>query len=323
LPGEKGRETVHRLKKIIGEAQILADTFYLTLKNGIPLSLFMVAVKELRKEKKVYPYVADGITEPLGVAGSIMSWRSKVDMLLMVIDIGAGTSDLSLYRIHFDPASGKNIAIEIEGSSRGLTEAGNYLDRALIELIVKKSGVTSDDSMWINIRGELELRIRDYKESLFNDEFVFVSLMNGSEVEIELDEFLSLKPVQKFGDSLREAMIEILESIDSSWVNWVRVDPSRYLTVALTGGGSELPMAKTLAKGYIKVKGVDLRIEPALSFPKWLKDLDDGLEAVYPRIAVSLGGARKRLIELGTSAKITAGDVTKVLSLSGYYQKGN
>ncbi|MBK5938930.1 hypothetical protein [Halochromatium roseum] len=323
LPGEKGRETVHRLGRVVGEAQVLADTFYSTLKNGIALVEFLAAVEELRSKPRDYVYVAEDITEPLGVAGSILSWKTVVDMLILVVDVGAGTSDLSLYRVHFDPTSDKNVALEIKDSSRGLTEAGNHLDRMLIELIIKKSGMTSDDPMWVNVRSALELQIRDLKESLFNDEFIFVSLMNGTEVDIELSEFLELDAVAQFGANLRGAMVDILEAVDPSWINWILAHPSRRLVVALTGGGAELPMVKALAAGSIKVNGQHIPVAQALSFPNWLRKLDENLEADYPRIAVSLGGARRRLIQRGAAARITAGDVTQAPKLGGYYVKGN
>ena len=57
LSGEKGRETVHRLRTLVGEAQVLADTFRMTLKDGIPLRDFLCAVRELRRESREYPYV--------------------------------------------------------------------------------------------------------------------------------------------------------------------------------------------------------------------------------------------------------------------------
>jgi hypothetical protein len=323
LAGEKGRETVHRLKRVVGEAQVLADTFYSTLEHGIALEDFMSAVNELRGESRIYPYVAEDITEPLGVAGSMMSWKTPVDSLIMVVDVGAGTSDLSLYRMRFDPETGESIAIEIENSARGLTEAGNHLDRMLIELIIKKSGVTSDDPMWVNVRGALELEIRDLKETLFNDGSVFVTLRNGTDVEIDLNEFLDLAPVVRFGESLRATMSEILESVDASWINWVLAHTGKKLTVALTGGGSELPMVRKLAEGEISVRGRDVPVARAVAFPTWLRELDENLEMDYPRVAVSLGGARRRLIKRGGSARITAGDGTQVPHLGGYFLKGN
>ncbi len=310
LAGEKGRETAHRLRRLIGEAQVLADTFFTTLKDGIPLGVFMKTVKELRQQKLAYPFVADNITEPLGVAGSFLSWESAIDHLVMVIDVGAGTSDLSLFRINFDPASGSHQAIEIQDSSRGLTEAGNHLDQILIELILSKSEVTSEDPLWVNIRSELTLQIRDFKETLFNAEYLFVTLMNGIEVELELEEFLSLDAVKAFGDSLMASMVEILESIDQSWVNWVRANPRRNLVVALTGGGAELPMVQNLAAQPLSINGHALPVVRALRVPKWLADMDANLEDDYPRVAVSLGGARKRLFEHEGTAKTTAGDDT-------------
>lgn len=322
LSGERGRETVHRLRKAVGEAQVLADTFYQTLRNGIPLSEFLAAVKVLRDEPRTYPFVAEDITEPLGVAGSIISWKSPVDMLIIVVDVGAGTSDISLFRIRINPATGEKMALEVKDASRGIPLAGNHLDRMLIELIIRQSGVTSKDPMWLNIRSALELQIRDLKETLFNEGSVVVPLHNNTEVWIKLAEFLALEPVRQFGERLRATMTEILESIDKSWVNWVMAHPNRKLVVALTGGGAALPMVEPLAKGAIEVNGTMVPVAQAQAFPLWLRDIDEGLEADYPRIAVSLGGARKHLIPRG-EASITAGDVTQAAVLGGYYVKGN
>ncbi len=323
LAGEKGRETVIRLRRCVGEAQVLADTFYSRLKEGIALEDFLAALAELRRETRNFYYVAEDVTEPLGVAGSIISWTAAVDNLMLVVDIGAGTSDLSLYRIHINPSLGQNEAMEIEGTAKGLTEAGNHLDRILIELIIKKSGITSDEPMWVNVRGALELRIRDYKESLFNDGYVVVSLLNGMEVEIQLDEFLQLDAVANFGANLRKAMVEILEAVDPSLINWILANPARNLVVALTGGGAELPMVKKLAEESIRIGNLNVPVARALPFPKWLRQIDANLEADYPRVAVSLGGARRQLIKRGSAMKITAGDVTQTPKLGGYYTKGN
>lgn len=241
LTGERKRKAVRRLKQLVGESQVLADTFNIKLKDRNPISVsdFMVAVKSLRANHgdRDYPFVAEEITEPLGVAGSMMSWKweKPVDALIMVVDVGAGTSDISLYRIHFNPESGNDVAIEVRDSSRVLTEAGNYLDSALIELIIKKSGITSDDQLGVNVRGQLELEIRERKETLFTEQSVYISLMNGIGVDVNLEEFLELEAVQSFSTNLRNKMIDILKSIDTSWVNWITADPRRNLILALTG----------------------------------------------------------------------------------------
>ena len=325
LTGERKRKAVDRLKQLVGESQVLADTFNLKLKDSLPISVsdFIAAVTSLRENRMDYPFVAEEITEPLGVAGSLIDWKTPVHALIMVIDIGAGTSDLSLYHIRFEPAvSDKNAAYEVENSSRVLTEAGNHLDNILIELIIRKSGITSDNPIWVNVRGQLELTIRELKETLFNEEYVYIQLMNEIEVYVELEEFLELKPVRDFGTNLKNMMKEVLESIDASWVNSIEATPSRSLAVALTGGGSELPMVKSLAEGSIRVNGKDVPVVRSRQFPNWLRELDENLESDYPRIAVSLGGARKRLIQNEGQAAITGGDVPRPPVLGGYYQKG-
>ena len=320
--GEKRREVRHRLKELVGEAQVLSDTFGPELRSGVPLSSFVCAMDQLRRSPREYPFVLEDVVEPLGVANSIMSWTKPINSLVLVIDIGAGTSDLSLYRLRIDPERNESIGVEVEGSTRVLTEAGNHLDRLLIALIVKKSGITSDDSMWVNVQSALELRIREFKESLFQDRSVFVALENWLEVEIELEEFLELEAVRQFGKNLRSTMVEILESIDQSWVRWIRASLGRYLTVALTGGGAELPMVKELAEGSITIDGGAIEIRRAIRFPNWLREVDENLEGDYPRVAVSIGGGRRRLIERGDTARITGGDVVGPPTLGGYFQKG-
>jgi molecular chaperone HscA len=321
FPSNKSRDVSHQLRQMLGEAQVLADTFASAMTSGIPVAEFVRAVKHLKSAKVDYPFMAEDITEPLGVAGALLSWRNRVDMLVMVIDVGAGTSDLSLYRILVDPEMGLNTAQEVANSARGITEAGNFLDRILIEFILKKAGVKSDTDGAVAARSKLELNIRDYKETLFNEKFLFIALLNGLDVEIELDEFLSVEAVKGFGATLRVTMEEILEAVDVSFVEWILSNPARYLTVALTGGGAALPMVQDLAKGSISVRGQNVPVQAALPFPAWLRTDYAELEDDFTRIAVSLGGARKKLIQRGDGASITAG-LTSAPKLGGYYQKG-
>ena len=322
LEGEKRREVAHELGQLVGQAQVLADTFGDRLAEGISLSEFMRAAIELRSRSLKFPFVMEELTEPLGVAGSLLSWRTSDNRLAMVIDVGAGTSDFSLYRLSVDPKGGKNTAVEVDGSSRGITEAGNYLDRILIALILKRAGVTTDHPRFLAISGQLELDIRNLKESLFNDKSVFVPINDAEDVEISLEEFLKMDAVVKFGDSLKAAMQAILEEVDDSFIHWVSRTPGRYLTVVLTGGGSSLPMVRVLAEGTLKVGNDSIPLAVALPFPKWLEESHPNLEFDYPRVAVSLGGARRRIIRLQGLAMVTAGDVVDKPKLGGYYVTG-
>jgi molecular chaperone HscA len=244
-------------------------------------------------------------------------------MLAMVVDVGAGTSDFSLYRILLDPDTGANDAREVHGSARAITEAGNHLDGLLVQFILKKADVTSTHPKFMKIYSRLELQKRNYKESLFNDRYVYVPLHpDADDVLVELEEFLALEAVRKFESSLRETARDILASVDESLLGWVTANPKRYLTVVLTGGGASLPMVRSLASGSIEVHGRKITLQPALPFPGWLQEEYPELEEDYARVAVSLGGARKRVISKGSAIHVTAGDIVQPPKLGGYYVKG-
>lgn len=302
-------EAENRLRKYLGEAQILADTFYTTLQEGVPLERFLAAVTQIRAGKFQYPFVTQNISEPLGVAGSLLGPETKANMLAMVVDVGAGTTDFSLYRIAVDPDRGINNAFEVENSADCLTEAGNHLDKLLKSIIIKKAGVDSNHPTWVNINWDLDRNIRNYKETLFNENSVVVDLRDLKiDIDITLQEFLAIPQVKLFGENLRNKMTKIMEDVSPEFSNWVVQDPLRKLVVVLTGGGASLPMVKTLAEGSISVHGLSVPLIQAKSFPTWLEKDHADLEYEYPRIAVALGGARKNLIKRGGVMTTTAGN---------------
>lgn len=315
----KSRQTSTVLGEMLGKAQVLADTFETLFLNGIPLAEFMSALTQLNERNIEYPFISKSVTEPLGVAGALISWKGNVNSLLMVVDIGAGTSDFSLYRMNFDETTGVSAAVEVKDSAEGITEAGNYLDNLLMGLIFKTAGVNSEHPLWNNIQGNLKLGLRDYKERLFLDGEVTVRLFDDRLITINLDEFLSLEQVKKFSDSLRECRDRILQRVDASFINGA---PNNSLALALTGGGSALPMVRALANGSVIVNEKELKLVKATSFPEWLREEHPYLEDDFPRIAVSLGGARRKIIEQSGVASVTAGDVKASAQLNGYYTKG-
>ncbi|MEQ8407022.1 MAG: hypothetical protein RKH07_01960 [Gammaproteobacteria bacterium] len=313
------------LKQMLGNAQILADTFSQSIQGGIHVDQFTEALKHLKKESLSYDFITDAVTEPLGVAGSLISWTTSQHTLAMIVDIGAGTSDFSLFRIKYNANTGKSMSTEVVNSSRGISEAGNHLDKILTSFALKKAGIEPDHELYRNIVGNLNKEIRDAKETLFIEGHVTISLFNNEIVEIDLDEFLALKPVKSFAESLQGCFNQILNDVDESWL---RAAPSPSgkprLAVVLTGGGAELPMAIDLATGTVKAQDVVLELAQSVQFPIWLKQSGlEELEDDYPRIAVSLGGARKAIIPHGKSAALTAGDVKESAVLQGYYQKGS
>ena len=159
----------------------------------------------------------------------------------------------------------------MDGTARGITEAGNHLDQILLALILRKSGVDGSHPKYRNITHALERDIRFHKEALFSPAAeASLTLYTGDAVDVSLDEFLAEPAVRLFENSLRTTLTQILESAHPDWINWVRANPSRNLTIVLTGGGATLPMAKQLAAGTVTAHGVTIQVAAAKSFPEWL-----------------------------------------------------
>ena len=333
LAGEKSREVLGKMRMLLGEAQILADSFGESLTLGVPLRDFVETAERVRKMKLEYTFIDEAISEPIGVASSLPSWKSEIEMLALVVDIGAGTSDFGMFKAIFDSNSDeKGSAIEVANSSKSLPEAGNNLDKILTELILKEANVTAEHPHWINIRGALELSIREYKETLFNEGSVVVSLLYENDVEIHRQDFLALNAVKMFEQSIRETVQNILEGIDSSWIDWIgslpesksdgAPKPPRKLLLVLTGGGARLQFIENLLEEPIHVRGKFIEVVRASKTPMWLAKEYPELEEDYPRIAVSLGGARRILFNNKGFASSTASD-SGPRYLGGHYQKGD
>ncbi|MCV4290446.1 hypothetical protein OH708_21265 [Pseudomonas capsici] len=301
----QSREVERELRRLLGEAQVLADTFADRIHEGLSVQEFTQAVRLLRATPRQYDFVSEALTEPLGVANALLSSQSNIRRLILIVDVGAGTSDVSLYRLHADAETGARQAVEAKGAARGIPLAGNYLDRALTELIMLKAGIKHDNPRNVPTRSSLALSIREYKEILFNNGSLDILLLDGQAVEIKVAELDELEPVKKFKSELRKCVTEMLEQIDESWVGAASHDG---LAVILTGGGSNLNMVQELMSGDVQVKGRTIRLIRTASFPGWLKEQDAALEDDFPRIAVSLGGGRLSLIS-STIAQVTAGDV--------------
>ena len=170
---------------------------------------------------------------------------------------------------------------------------------------MKTAGVL-DGSRARALRNRLSLRIRDYKESLFSDGEVSV-FEDDLEASVAYDEFVELPQVKRFTESLSEAMVGVLESVDESWLDWVRAHPGRVLAVMLTGGCAGLPFVRDLAAMTLVINERPVRTAAAQRRPVWLDELSLPAEAEveYGRVAVSLGGARQRLMTERVS-KLTA-----------------
>lgn len=307
-------EVARDLKAMLGEAQILADTFYDELENGVSVSDFKSAANQLSQMNLDYPFITDNLTEPLGVANTLLDKDQSTDSLVMIIDIGAGTTDFSMYRVLKSPNQEKNIASEIKNTTEGIKKAGAFLDGILIKIILEKAGVTSHSHEYQSVLSRLSLDIQHYKIMLFDQEYVVIPVGSQS-VEISKNEFLDHEDVRGFAKALKSKQLELLEKVADEFI---KPTPNNIVVVVITGGGSSLPITEELANTSVQVGDKTVRLERVNKVPTWIMDNYEELELEYPRLAVAIGGARQELIKAGSRISVGAGSAVAP-NLAGYY----
>lgn len=299
LPRKTSKGIIQRLRASLAESQILADSFGERITQGLPVQDFLSISRRLTDRPIPHPYVIEHTSEPLAVIGSRLEWNQVTENLTMVLDIGASSVDFALYRIHVGENSSEDLAIEIPGGSYTLRLGGNNLDWILFDHIISKAGKQADDALEAGLRAGLNTQIRGLKESLFTQGHIECLLADGTAIEVTLPEFLALERVEEFGRTIRDTFHKILNSINSSWIRWVLHRADRHLVLVLTGGGASMPMITAMGENLMEVRGKAVPVEPAHGCPAWLKSAHGELEADYPRLAVSLGGARRRRFREG------------------------
>ena len=119
----------------------------------------------------------------------------------VILDIGAGTTDVAGCICINDRRNGQFRVAEVTPAAKALNRAGNIIDGALLKIILEDCSLARDTTEYEQTRQMLRKSIRSLKESLFIDGFVFAPLATGETHRVELKKFLESHPIKKlFGD---------------------------------------------------------------------------------------------------------------------------
>ncbi|MCW4153817.1 hypothetical protein OM427_30410 [Halomonas sp. 18H] len=289
----KARQYSRMLSRMLGDAQLAAIVLGEEISEGVSLQRLKKVCDTVHQKGFEYSFVGKPITEPLGVASALVSEDGAANNLSMVIDIGAGTTDISLFRIRVDSEEGVYVANQIPGAASGLTMAGNYIDRVLVQKVLSLAEISFQFPDYRRIRNDLERKVRMYKEELFEEGSVDISLPNGDVIEVLLDDFMTSPSIHEFQAELKNKIVEVLENVDEFVL---RTAPRRELVLVLTGGGASLPFVRNMVGVTFEIGSVSLKTVKSHDFPEWMEEGHADLEDIFPRIAVSLGGARENII---------------------------
>ena len=223
------------------------------------------------------------VVEPIAAAVELLPSEENLIRLCAVVDVGAGTTDIALFRsLVPDPDSAKRSRLIPYGVARSVFQAGNQVDAIVLELLKQRTG-THDPVQWASVRG----RIRFIKEALFTQGYVQ-----------ELGVHLGLRDVEThpaaaaMADAVRAALDAAVQACEKD-VQLLMNRASgavQELDLVLAGGGAQMAFLRSaLSPGFV-VGGKTLRVR--ITDPQERAGVET-FGAGRARMAVSLGGANE------------------------------
>ncbi|MGF6997268.1 hypothetical protein [Paraburkholderia sp. GAS32] len=283
------------MRRLLSEAQILADTFHGQWAGGIDIRCLKSAIDAVRKlEQRPEFLIGDGVPEPVAVAATaIESSENRIDAY-MVVDAGAGTTDFGLFLALRNQDIDEPKVVQVAPSIKGSGQAGDKIDQCLQAFIGQREGFDSKSTHGAMIEADLRRRIRVLKELLFTTGTLEYTLADRTVGSFTREEFCNDFRVQSFAKLLQKGFVDALSDVNDSYLDYLARDPVK-LQVILTGGSSRLPMIQDLAHGVIEVKGRKISRVPVEAMPDWMERATDAMRSVYPQLAVAIGGAEEQL----------------------------
>lgn len=310
------------MRRMLADAQVLADTFSGRWAGGIKVTELKAAVEQVKKLEKRPDYlIDDGVPEPVAVAAGAIADSENMRDAFMVVDVGAGTTDFGLFVSTRKSDEDEPRVFQNSKSIQGLMQAGDKVDGLLRGFIAHKESIDPSDNSGKLILADLSRRIRSLKEVLFKTGSLEYTLSDDTVGKIMLEDFLADPKVIRFGQAVEEGFKKSLGAVDESWLRWLSMAGVR-LHVVLTGGSSPLPMMQSLGKGYIEVNGHRILRQSVDPSPSWMDDMPDELLTVYPQLAVAIGGAAETMPETHDAPLVFGGGTRAATYVAGNIHVG-
>ena len=181
------------------------------------------------------------------------------------------------------------------GGNSGIRQAGDTLDRLLVEALLRKADLGVDETGERARRSLRRKGVRQMKERLFQVGSLTETLVNDEEVTLSREEFVESAGVRKFADGIADRIQKLLEGVHESCE---KAAAERGITLVLTGGGCDLPMITALKDRRWRLGERAVPFQVARRVPRSVEDrFDAPFIQVYPRLAVAMGGALKTRLD--------------------------
>ncbi|MET4363475.1 hypothetical protein ABIB06_004069 [Bradyrhizobium sp. LB8.2] len=242
-------------------------------------------------------------------AGALFGGRPNSRESYLIIDVGAGTTDVAGCICRTNDEWERPRVWEVTKAADAIKSAGNILDDALLKLALNKCGLfggsTEYQAAAISVRRDKRL----YKEQLFDNGSVVIEMPTGDTVTIELQEFLDYPPVVDFTQRIRVLVGKAAIAVAGDY---------NQVNLVATGGGANLPMIRNLAEEGANYEGKHVSIIWRDSIPDGVAEEYPDLVAPYSQIAVALGGCLPVLPEQRASIAHGISGAAKTVLMPSY-----
>jgi molecular chaperone HscA len=273
------------LESITAKAIVLAEGGF---QNPLPVA----ALKRVFGGMSNAVNVLNGVDviEPIAAAQQLIPHQQNLRKIVVVVDVGAGTTDLGLF-LYKEPSATKGrklgqSAIVPITQARSVIKAGNLVDHVLLRILFAKVLRLSPED-----RREAEAEVRRLKEKLFKEGRLTHLGCTIEQQEIEQD-----KEIQEFARDVRANLEDMIAEssamIKATTVNQAYQVP--YVEIIMAGGGATLSFLVEKLKE--PMKGDEINVEFRVAMPSVTKLRC--YEASIGRLAVALGGVQAEYDDL-------------------------
>ncbi len=223
------------------------------------------------------------VFEAQSTAAAYGAFSASRAPLVLVIDMGAGTTDLAGYERDTDALQPR--LIEIDRAGQWSTLAGDEIDNILIGLFLRKAGGgrKTQQALWNRLR----LQTLALKRDLFaNGKATFRS--GRKKVVVRREELYRDTSFKVFCRALTKTFEQ---SLSAMAVKAKHANASS-VAVLLAGGGANLPFVADLVKAAARTSLRGVRLEIQTFGANWaLPYFHHPLAGAFPQMAISMGGA--------------------------------
>lgn len=292
-------ENAKEMRRLMAEAIVLARSIGSDLADTVDLvnaKALLEQLKTLAEDLLPTVLIGDPVREATAAgAGALISTPENTRQAFLIVDIGAGTTDVAGFicvnNTEWDTAR----VFEISKAAAALNKAGNMLDQILLRHILGVSSLTPDTTEYQSAALYVRRQRRALKEQLFAEGKLVVLLPTDETVVVELEAFLDLPHMRDFEQSLHDLVAQSAQVVAG--------DASRIKLVA-TGGGSRLPIVTKLAEGGVQIGQRRISFDLVDAMPGTLATTNPELSDAFPQVAVAFGGSLPELPEQRASVPI-------------------